>query len=384
MEARELRDTLQWFTRERLWINDIHQQLCRVPAPTFLEQQRAEWFATQFRSFGCTARLDRAGNVLAALSPDIPGPFIALTAHLDTVLAPKSKDDITFDPEGKLRGPGVSDNGCGLAALLAIARALKLHIRSPGPWDRLVFAANVGEEGEGNLSGMRFLCKTLPTDALLILDGAGTDHITTQALGSRRYEVTFAGPGGHSWSDFGTVNPIHALTRALAVFTDARLPPRTTLTVGMIEGGSGVNAIATQARAKIDIRSETNERMEELVQALTQAIEKAQEQENARSSSGRLTVRMKEIGSRPAGRLAPDSSLLAALRAVDAHLGLRPKQECASTDANIPLSLGLEALSIGAGGQGGGAHTPLEWFSPEGRDLGLKRIVLTLALLLEQ
>ncbi len=384
MEARELRDTLQWFTREKLWINEIHQQLCRVPAPTFLEQQRAEWFAAQFRSYGCAARLDRAGNVLASLASDVPGPYIALTAHLDTVLAPKSKDDIGFDPEGKLRGPGVSDNGCGLAALLAVARALKLHVRSPGPWDRLVFAANVGEEGEGNLSGMRFLCKTLPTDALLILDGAGTDHITTQALGSRRYEVTFAGPGGHSWSDFGTVNPIHALTRALAVFTESRLPPRTTMTVGMIEGGSGVNAIATQARAKIDIRSETNERMEELVQALTQAIEKAQEQENARSSSGRLTVRMKEIGSRPAGRLAEDSVLLAALRAVDAHLGLRPKQECASTDANIPLSLGLDALSIGAGGQGGGAHTPLEWFSPERRDLGLKRIVLTLALLLEE
>ncbi len=382
-EGRDLRDILKWFTREKLWINDIHQQLCRIPAPTFLEQQRAEWFVSQFRAYGCTAKLDRAGNVLATLSASPEVPALALTAHLDTVLAPRVKEDIAVDPDGKLRGPGVSDNGCGLAALLAIARALKLHIRGASSWDRLLFVANVGEEGEGNLSGMRHLCKTVETEALLILDGASTDHVTTEALGSRRYEVTFAGPGGHSWSDFGTVNPIHALARALAGFTESRLPARTTLNVGLIEGGTGVNAIATQARAKIDIRSETNAPMDDLVQQLTQAVERAMEQENARALTGRLTAKIKEIGSRPAGRLALDSPLLAALRQVDAHLGLRPRQECASTDANIPLSLGLQAISIGAGGQGGGAHTPTEWFNPEGRDLGLKRIVLTLARMLE-
>ena len=379
----ELREILKWFTREKLWINDIHQQLCRIPAPTFLEQQRAEWFVAQFRSYGCTAKLDRAGNVLATLSPDPETPALAVTAHLDTVLAPRTKEDIAVAPDGKLRGPGVSDNGCGLAALLALARALKLHIRGASPWDRLLFVANVGEEGEGNLSGMRHLCKTAETEALLILDGASTDHVTTEALGSRRYEITLSGPGGHSWSDFGTVNPIHALTRAMAAFTDTRLPARTTLNVGMIEGGSGVNAIATQARAKIDIRSEANAPMEDLVQQLTQAIEKTLEQEHTRSTIGKLTAKIKEIGSRPAGRLDPNSRLLAALRQVDAHLGLRPRNECASTDANIPLALGLQAISIGAGGQGGGAHTPNEWFNPEGRDLGLKRIALTLARMLD-
>jgi len=381
-EGRELREVLKWFTREKLWINDIHQQLCRVPAPTFLEQQRAAWFLAQFRSFGCTANLDRVGNVLATLSPDPEGPYLAVTAHLDTVLAPKSKDDIAVDAEGKLRGPGVSDNGCGLAALLAIARALKLHVRGASPWDRVLFVANVGEEGEGNLSGMRHLCKTVAMDSMLILDGASTDHVTTEALGSRRYEVSYTGPGGHSWSDFGTANPIHALARALAWFTETRLPARTTLNVGMVEGGSGVNAIATHARAKVDIRSEQNAPMDSLVQALTEAVERSQEQENSRAATGKVAARIKEIGSRPAGRLAPDSSVLAALRQVDAHLGLRTRQECASTDANIPLSLGLDAISIGAGGQGGGAHTPAEWFSPEGRDLGLKRIVLTMASLL--
>ena len=185
-EGRELREVLKWFTRERLWINDIHQQLCRIPAPTFLEQQRAEWFATQMRSFGCAAKIDRAGNVLTFLSPESSGPYIAVTAHLDTVLAPRNRDEIAVDPDGKLRGPGVSDNGCGLTALLAIARAVKLHLRGPSVWDRVLFAANVGEEGEGNLSGMRHLCKTVPTEALLVLDGASTEHVTTDALGSRR------------------------------------------------------------------------------------------------------------------------------------------------------------------------------------------------------
>lgn len=382
-EARELRDILRWFTREKPFINDLHQQLCRIPAPTFLEQQRAEWFVSQFRALGCTARLDRGGNVLATLSPDSESPYIAVTAHLDTVLAPRTKDDIAVDPDGRLRGPGVSDNGCGLVALLAIARALKLHIRGTSSWDRILFVANVGEEGEGNLSGMRHLCKTVETEALLILDGASVEHVTTEALGSRRYEVTFSGPGGHSWIDSGVVNPIHALLRAMTAFTDTRLPPRTTLNVGLIEGGTGVNAIATAARAKIDIRSETNAPMEDLVRSLSDAVEKAMEAENTRATSGKLAVKMKEIGCRPAGRLAPDSRLLAALREVDAHLGIRTRYECASTDANIPLSLGLQAISIGAGGQGGGAHSPNEWYNPEGRDLGLKRIVLTLARMLD-
>jgi tripeptide aminopeptidase len=381
-EGRDLREILKWFTRERLWVNDIHQQLCRVPAPTFLEQQRAEWFVSQFRSYGCTARLDRAGNVLATLAPTSEPPYLLVTAHLDTVLAPKTKEEIRIDSDGKLRGPGVSDNGCGLAALLAIARAIKLHVRGASPWDRVMFAANVGEEGEGNLSGMRHLCKAIPGAALLILDGASTEHVTTEALGSRRYEVIFTGPGGHSWSDYGTANPIHALARTIALFTETRVPARTTLNVGMIEGGSGVNVIATQARAKVDIRSEQNGPMETLVQSLTEAVERAQEQENTRATLGKVAARLKEIGSRPAGRLLASSPLLAALRQVDAHLGLRTRQECASTDANIPLSLGMDAISIGAGGQGGGAHTPAEWFSPEGRDLGLKRIVLTMALLL--
>jgi acetylornithine deacetylase/succinyl-diaminopimelate desuccinylase-like protein len=385
---RPVRDCLQWFTREKQWINETHLTLCRIPAPTFLEQQRAEWMAAQFRAMGCEAALDRAGNVVASLGPLSDGPFVALTAHLDTVLTPRTKEEIAVEPDGRFRGPGVSDNGAGLAALLAVARALKSIPRLDEPFDSLVFIANVGEEGEGNLSGMRFLCKQSPLakkfGAFLILDGATTDHITNRALGSRRFEVTFTGPGGHSWSDYGVGNPVHALSRAVALFSEVRLNggPKSSINVGVIEGGTGINAIPAMARAKVDIRSESNEKIEELVELLNGSIERSREVENQRATGGKVAVKIREIGARPAANMPDDARILALLRAVDSHLGIRSHLDCASTDANIPMSLGIPAVSIGAGGQGGGAHTTQEWFKPEGRDLGLKRILLTLWLLL--
>jgi len=387
-DLRGVRECLQWFTREKQWINDIHLQLCRVPAPTFLEQERAEWMVAQLRALGWEAAIDRAGNVIAMFDPHAEGPYVALTAHLDTVLAPRAKEDITVEPDGRFRGPGVSDNGAGLAALLAFARALK---SCPPDEDRranLLLVANVGEEGEGNLSGMRYLCKQSPLGkkiaAFLVLDGANIEHITNRALGSRRFEVTFTGPGGHSWSDYGLGNPVHALSRAIAQFSETRLngSPKSSFNVGFIEGGASVNAIPAAARAKIDIRSESNEKMDELVDALTRAIEHGLEVENHRATGGKVAVKIREIGSRPAASLSETSPVLSYLRAVDSHLGVRSHLDCASTDANIPMSLGIPAISIGAGGQGGGAHTLQEWFKPEGRDLGLKRILLTLCLLL--
>jgi tripeptide aminopeptidase len=389
-DLRSVRESLLWFTREKQWINETHLALCRIPAPTFLEQERAEWMAAQFCSIGCHASIDRAGNVLATLDPTAKGPYIALTAHLDTVLTPRSKDEITVDPDGKFRGPGVSDNGAGLAALLAVARALKSSPRLEDICSDLLFVANVGEEGEGNLSGMRFLCRqsalAKKIGAFLILDGATTDHITNRALGSRRFEITFTGPGGHSWSDYGVANPVHALSRAVALFSEVRLngSPKSSINVGIIEGGTSINTIAPLARAKVDIRSESNEKLDELVELLNGSIERSQEVENQRATGGKVAVRIREIGSRPAASIAEDAPILAYLRAVDAHLGIRSHLDCASTDANIPMSLGIPALSIGAGGQGGGAHTAQEWFKPEGRDLGLKRVLLTLCLLLRE
>jgi tripeptide aminopeptidase len=383
-ELAGVRECLQFFTRERQWINEVHLEFCRVPAPTFMEGERAAWFQERFRSMGWDAVIDRAGNVTAALGP---GPYVALTAHLDTVLAPRLKDDISVDTEGRFRGPGVSDNGAGLAALLAVAKIWK-GSRLPESEAGLLLVANTGEEGEGNLIGMRHLCRQSPLArqirGFVVVDGANTDHITTRALGSRRFEITFTGPGGHSWSDYGIGNPVHALCRAVALFAETKVEgsPKSSVNVGLIEGGTGVNAIAQSARAKVDIRAESNARITELVEALTSAVERAREAENQRATAGRVVAKVKEIGSRPAASLPDDAALLQYVRAVDAHLGIRSHVDCSSTDANIPLSMGIPAIALGAGGVGGGAHTSQEWFSPEGRDLGLKRIVLTLLLML--
>jgi acetylornithine deacetylase/succinyl-diaminopimelate desuccinylase-like protein len=381
---REVRECLQWFTREKQWINEMHLQLCRVPAPTFLEQERAAWFLERFRALGWDASIDRAGNVIAAQGA---GPYVALTAHLDTVIAPRNKDDITVEADGRFLGPGVSDNGAGLAALLALARAWKNCHAPPDLSANLLLVANVGEEGEGNLLGMRHLTKqslARKIQAFLVLDGANTDYITSRALGSRRFEIAFTGPGGHSWSDYGVGNPLHALCRAVSLFAETRLDgvPKSAVNVGLIEGGSSVNAIPQMARAKVDIRSETNQKMDQLVDLLGGAVDRARDVENQRATGGKVAGKLKEIGSRPAAALPEDAPILRYVRAVDAHLGIRSHLDCSSTDANIPMSLGIPAIAIGGGGMGGGVHTNQEWFRPEGRDLGLKRIFLTLLLLM--
>lgn len=386
-----VKECLQFFAREKRWIDEQHLALSHIPAPTFLEQKRAEWMAAQFRAFGYDAKIDRAGNVTAAPPNRKDGPFIALTAHLDTVLAPRNPEEIRVERDGKFYGPGVSDNGAGLAALMAVGKALA---GSPILTDgnaTVLFVANVGEEGEGNLSGMRFLCRQSglapKIRAFVVLDGPTLEHITSEALASRRFELSFTGPGGHSWSDYGVGNPVHALSRAIAWFADHPLAaslegPRSSFNFGVIDGGSSINSIPTIARAKVDIRSEKAERLEELAGLLAVSVERALAAENERATGGRISGKAKEIGSRPGGRLSEDAEILGFVRAVDQHLGIRSHLDCASTDANIPLSMGLPAVSIGAGGNGGGAHTPGEWFHPEGRELGLRRILLTLCLLM--
>ncbi len=390
-QARGVRGCLQWFTREKQWINDRHLELCRIPAPTFLEEKRALWMAEQLRGFGYSPQIDPAGNVVALAQEDASQPLVALTAHLDTVLAPRMREEIYVDGDGRFRGPGVSDNGAGLAALLAIARAVKTWSPAADSRCGLAFVANVGEEGEGNLSGMRYLARQSELaprlQSYVVLDGPSLDHITSQALASRRFEISFSGAGGHSWTDHGNANPIHALSLSIARFTDDGFctgsadGPRCAFNFGLIEGGMSINSIPSGARAKLDIRSESPARMEGMVEALTDAVEYARQVENRRATGAKLSGKVKEIGSRPGGSLPPDAALLDYIRAVDGHLGIRSRLDCASTDANIPLSMGIPAIAIGAGGQGGGAHTLSEWYDPEGRDLGLKRILLTLMLL---
>jgi acetylornithine deacetylase/succinyl-diaminopimelate desuccinylase-like protein len=385
----EVREALGWFARERRWIDEQHLELCRVPAPTFREDKRAAWFLSRFKDFGWQARLDRAGNVTALPAGDPGGPLVAITAHLDTVLAPEGASAVRLEA-GRFRGAGVADNGPGLAALLALARLYSEFPGLAGETPAPLLAANVCEEGEGNLSGMRYLCRQSPLvprlAAFLVLDGPATDHITAEALACRRFEIQLTGPGGHSWSDHGTVNPVHALSRAISDFVDLRwdspdATPRCSYNFGVVEGGSTVNSIPSAASARADLRSEDPALLDEMAAQLTRTVEHAVTVENDRASGGRLAARIRETGSRPGGRLPEGSPLLEAVRGVDEFLGIRSSLDCASTDANVPLSLGLPAVSLGAGGQGGGAHTPGEWYSSEGRDLGLRRLLLTHLLL---
>jgi tripeptide aminopeptidase len=406
-EQSALFNAYRWFNRERNWINEQQLQLCRIAAPTFFEQQRAEWFRMQLESLRWKARIDRAGNVLATFGGANSETFLVISAHLDTVLAPNRPEDIYYGPDGRLCGPGVSDNGSGLAALLALARVLSETVELHQLASSVLLVANVGEEGEGNLNGMRYLCRQgmsptpKPTPAwqaanvqlasikaFIVLDGPSLDHITAQALASRRFEISFAGPGGHSWNDYGIPNPVHALAEAVNFFAQSadslisgERRRRSSYNFGLIEGGTSINSIASSARAKLDLRSEQPGILDEFVTLLNSAVERGLERENRGSRVTRLTAKIRELGSRPGGKLAEQSALLRTVQAVDAHLHIRSRVDCASTDANIPLSLGLPAISIGTGGQGGGAHTSQEWYQPDGRELGLRRILLILAAL---
>jgi tripeptide aminopeptidase len=250
----------------------------------------------------------------------------------------------------------------------------------------VVIAANVGEEGEGNLRGMRALVARYGRriEGAIAVDGASTRHITIAGIASRRFEAAISGPGGHSWASAGAPNPIHALGRAIARIVAIPLPqnPRTSLNIGAIEGGGAVNAIPARAAMKIDLRSESESALDSLESEIRRVVEQgaAAEREAARSESPALAVEFRPLGSRPAGRLPSQSPLLAALREVDQFLGLEARLQAASTDANIPLSLGIPAVTLGGGGTGGGAHTDEEWYDAGGRVAGLERILLLLLL----
>jgi len=399
----------RWFTRERAWINEQQLQLCRIPAPTFFEQQRAEWFRAQLESLEWKAITDRAGNVLATFGNRENERCFVVSAHLDTVLAPNRAEEIYYAPDGRLCGPGVSDNGSGLAALLALGRILSETVELHELASSLLLVANVGEEGEGNLNGMRYLCRQsisaaskpalapqtaavqlADIKAFIVLDGPSVDHVTAQALASRRFEISFNGPGGHSWNDYGTPNPVHALTEAVSFFVqsaDSRMNGerkcRCSYNFGLIEGGTSINSIPSSARAKLDLRSEDPGLLDSLFTLLNSAAERGLERENRGARATRLAAKIRDLGSRPGGKLAEHSPLLRTVQAVDAQLHIRSRLDCASTDANIPLSLGVPAISIGTGGQGGGAHTSQEWYQPDGRELGLRRILLILEALAE-
>jgi tripeptide aminopeptidase len=392
---RPVHEAFAWLRRNSRRVMDWQVDLVAIPAPPFGEQARSQWLAARFEEAGLShVHTDTAGNVLATLpAASLPaessGPLVILSAHLDTVF-PAGTPLIPLlseaDGIGRLQAPGACDNAAGVVGMLAIAHALvqaKLVLAAP-----LIFLGNVGEEGEGDLRGVRHLYSESALAgriaAHIVLDGAGFDSAVTQALGSRRYQVRIAGPGGHSFTDAGTPNPIAALASALAVLAGTPLPdePRTTLNLGTIHGGTSVNSIPESAEASVDFRSTSVDQILRLEVALHRAAEDAVDHWNSAAaaaqgrSRGQLSFAIEKIGDRPAGALAADSPLLEALRAVDRHLSLKTDLRLGSTDANIPLSLGIPAISLGAGGEGGGAHTLGEWFSAKDRELGLKRVLL--------
>jgi len=377
-----VRAALDWFGKNLAWINEQQVDLTEIPAPSFQEEKRAAAVKVLLAAEGFPVHIDKIGNVIAEVRGASEKEYVLLTAHLDTVFPPDT--DVKVRQEGdRVLAPGISDNGTGLAGLVAIARAL--HAAKIKPQRTILLAANVGEEGEGNLRGMRALIDAYRTklQAVIVLDGSGTDHVTTKALASRRLEVVITGLGGHSWSDFGMVNPINALVRASVRFISTKVPasPRTTFNLGQVEGGTSVNSVPHEARLKVDLRSESEEELVRLESALRECVAAGvkDEMDNARDrSKGKLEWKVDTIGSRPGGDLAADSALLSALRSADDYLGNQSRIERSSTDANIPLSLGIDALAIGAGGNGGGAHSLQEWYEPAGRELGLQRVMLTL------
>jgi tripeptide aminopeptidase len=377
----QVQTALAWFKPHLNWINDEQARLTEIPAPPFAEGQRAQAVKVLLAAVGLEVHLDKTGNVIGELRGANEKEIVLIAAHMDTVF-PAGTDVKVRRDKDRMSAPGISDNGTGLVGLVALARAF--HEARIKPQLTILFVADVGEEGEGNLRGMRALVDAYRDrlKAVIVLDGSGIEHVTTKALASRRLEAVISGPGGHSWSDFGIPNPISALVRGSVRFLNTRVPstPRTTFNLGQIEGGTSVNSIPHEARIKVDIRSESEEELLRLETALRECMAAGvrDELESARDrSKGKLEWKVDILGNRPGGELATDSPLLAALRAADDFTANSSRPERASTDANIPLSLGIDALAIGAGGNGGGAHSLQEWYEPSGREIGLQRALLT-------
>jgi len=372
-----LRTTVAATTEEQIHITEI-------PAPPFQEATRAAYMKKLLTAAGLRVEMDATGNVIGEFPGSTP-EIVMLTAHMDTVF-PAGTDVRVKHEGGRLLAPGISDNGTGLAALVALAKAF--HEAKVKTNKTILFVADVGEEGEGNLRGIRALVDAYKRNLkyVIALDGSATEYVTNAALASRRVEVSITGPGGHSWSDFGVPNPIHALGRGISRFVVARVPefPRTSFNIGEIQGGTSVNSIPMNALMKVDLRSESESELAKLEVLLRDAMrggideEMSAARERGMAGSGNLLeLKINVLGVRPAGELPESSPLLAALLAADTRLGNRSRRERSSTDANIPLSLGIAAISIGAGGRSGGAHTLEEWFDPTGREFGLQRVALT-------
>lgn len=375
---------LRFFETHAEAIIEEQIRICSIPASPFGEQERAEYLSRKFSELGLTeVEIDEEGNCLGLLAGSSRSPLIVVSAHLDTVFS-KDTNFAVVRRANKLFAPGIADDGCGLVALLALAEAIqKEQIPLEGS---ILFVGTVGEEGEGNLRGVRHLFTkgrwAKDVDAFLSFDGPGVDRITNRALGSHRYRVEVGGPGGHSWGDFGLPNPVHAIGRAISRLASYPAPkdPRTTFNVGRIEGGRSVNAIPSEVAMEVDLRSAAEAELQRLDAFFRRVVREAVDEENAKRRAGDPLLKLKVdlIGERPTGHTPADSPLVELAIEATKLLGVEPRLDQSSTDSNLPISLGIPAITLGAGGTSGSSHSLDEWYDPRGRDLGLKRGLLVI------
>ncbi|MGV3678274.1 MAG: M20/M25/M40 family metallo-hydrolase [Acidovorax sp.] len=339
------------------------KMLTEIEAPPFKEQKRAEAFLARMKALGLTnAAIDAEGNVVGVRKGTGQGPKLVISAHMDTVF-PAGTDVKVKERDGRLYAPGISDNTRGLAVLLSWLKVLNDHrIATVGD---LVFVGNVGEEELGNLRGMKHLfAEHLDIDGLVALEPAPDGTVLMQGTGSHRHEVSFKGPGGHSFAAFGQVpSAIHGMGRAIAKISEIRTPatPKTTFTVGTVGGGTSVNTIAPDARMAVDIRSDAMEPLLATEKQVLAAVDEAVAEENKRWGVNTLSASTKLIGDRPGGRTPVDSILVEAAVRANTAFGHKTVLSGASTDANVPMSLGIPAIVIGGGGKTGGFHALSEW-----------------------
>jgi acetylornithine deacetylase/succinyl-diaminopimelate desuccinylase-like protein len=354
--------------------------LVAIAAPPFKEKARAENFRARLAALGLKdVRIDAEGNAIGMRPGSGGGPKLVVAAHIDTVF-PEGTDLTIKEKDGRLYAPGIGDDTRGLADLLSIVRAFNATgIKTVGD---IVFVGNVGEEGLGDLRGVKALFRDDKSiDGFISIDGAEPDRITYLATGSHRYRVKFKGPGGHSFAAFGLPSAIHAMGRAIAKIGDLQTPkkPKTTFTVGTVQGGTSVNAIAGAAEMEVDMRADDNAPLLEIEAKILKAIKDAVVEENTRWASDKITVDIKLVGDRPAGIQSIDTPTVQAAFLATRALGLKPRAEDASsTDSNLPISLGIPAVTLGRGGKGGANHSLGEWWDPTDAYLGPQRHFLTL------
>ncbi len=360
-------------------------EMCQIPAPSYQEKEKAQYVYEKFKSIGLSnVSMDEIYNVTGEWRGSGDGPVIMLAAHLDTVF-PKETDLTIREENGRYYCPGINDDTHAIAEVMAVARAMvKYDIHAKG---KIIFCANVCEEGLGDLKGVkRIFEKNKDIDAFVSIDNQATGGIIYTATGSRRYRVEFTGNGGHSFSDFGIPNPIHAMGRAIAKISEFKVPklPKTTFNVGVISGGTSVNTISASAAMLMDIRSDSDTELERLTKEFIDAVTVSAQEENNRwdSDKPQVEVHIENIGIRPAGTQSSDCPIVKAAFEAARMAGVEPELRYeSSTDANIPISMGIPAITVGRGGRENGIHTVNEWYEPVEAWLGPQRDMLLLLLL---